>query len=64
MKEVGTVIEALRGIKFRVEFPSGVVICYLSGRMQQNHITLLVGDKVEVDGIQPDRSNGRIIKRL
>ena len=65
MNKQGTVIENLRNARFRVEFldDSKTLICYLSGKMRQNNINVLIGDKVEVI-VEADWSNGRIIRRL
>lgn len=59
----GTVIEALRDARFRVEFPGGkIVICYLAGKMRMHNINVSVGDEVSAI-VQPDGSIGRIIRR-
>lgn len=45
----GRVLEAHPNTQFTVELETGkVVLCYLSGRMKNNHIFVIVGDKVEV----------------
>ncbi len=63
MIKQGTVLEVLPGIKFKVALDFGEMICYLGGKMRKNHIQVLVGDKVTVDNIAQDRSNGRIVRR-
>lgn len=63
-KENGVVIEALRALKFRVEFADGrIMTAYLSGKMHKNFVRVLVGDKVEV--IIPSTGDiGRINRRF
>lgn len=62
----GVVIEALKGAKFRVELENGhQLTCTLSGRLRQNYIRILKGDKVTIDisTKDPNFENGRIIWR-
>lgn len=64
-KIVGTVIEALPNILFRI-IPEGSdkeFLAYLSGKMRMNKIRVLVGDRVEVT-IDPYGGRGRIVRRL
>lgn len=62
-KETGKVVEALPALKFRVEFPDGVIrFCYLAGKLHKNFIRVVVGDSVEVT--IPDQGEiGRITRR-
>ena len=60
----GTVIETLRGTKFKVELENGhVCTCTLSGKLRTNYIKILKGDSVTVDLTPYDMNNGRIIWR-
>ena len=62
----GEVIQALPGTKFKVRLENGhECICTLSGRLRQNYIRILVGDKVTVDLSvnDPKLEHGRIIWR-
>lgn len=60
----GTVIETLRGSKFKVELDNGhVCTCTISGKLRTNYIKILKGDKVTVDLSPYDMNNGRIIWR-
>ena len=62
----GVVIEVLRGTKFKVQLENGhILTCTLSGRLRQNYIRILTGDKVTVDisTKDPNFENGRIIWR-
>ncbi len=61
----GQVLEVLPDSKFRVSLESGhSVLGYLSGRMIQNHIQVMVGDNVTVELTPYDLSRGRITRRL
>jgi translation initiation factor IF-1 len=62
---VGEVLEALPATNFRVKLESGQeVIAYLSGKMRQNYIKILPGDKVLVEFSVYDLTKGRIKRRL
>jgi len=55
----GTVVEALPGTRFLVELDSGhQVLPYLSGKMRQHYIRILLGDRVDVELSQPTWSEG------
>jgi translation initiation factor IF-1 len=66
---MGIVTEALPDTLFRVELENPVeglpqpMLAYLAGKMKQNHIRVLVGDKVLVE-LDPYGGKGRITKRL
>ncbi len=61
----GKVIEALPDASFRVEIEGGqVVFAYLSGKLRQHRIKVLVGDRVLVEFSPYDLAKGRIIRRL
>lgn len=65
LKMDGKVIDVLPNAMFRVEMGAGqVVIGYISGRMRQNDIKILLGDKVCIEFSPYDLSKGRIVKRL
>lgn len=62
----GVVTEALRGSKFLVKLENGhEITCTLSGKLRQNYIRILRGDKVTVDisAQDPNLEHGRIIWR-
>ena len=61
----GIVEEALPGTWFHVKINNGdvVVLATLSGKMRQNHIQILPGDKVTVEVSPYDTSRGRITRR-
>ena len=64
----GKVIEVLADSKYRIEIETGpekhLVLGYLSGRMQKNHIQVTAGDNVLVELTPYDLSKGRVIRRL
>lgn len=64
IRMVGTITECLPAAKFRVQLEGGVhVIGYTSGRMRQNDITILLGDRVEIEFSPYDLTKGRIVRR-
>jgi translation initiation factor IF-1 len=61
---MGTVTEALKGTKFRVELDNGhEVMAYLSGKMRRYYIRILLGDRVKVELSPYDLDRGRIVYR-
>lgn len=59
-----TVREALPNAQFRVELESGhIVLAHISGKMRQNFIRILPGDKVTVELSPYDLTRGRITYR-
>ena len=60
----GKVEELLPNAMFRVTLEQGsTVLGHISGKMRQNRITILQGDKVRVDMSPYDLSNCRIVYR-
>lgn len=61
----GLVDEAMPNAQFRILLNNGqTVMGYLSGRMRQNRIRVLPGDRVTVELSPYDVTKGRITKRL
>ena len=61
---MGTIVEALKGTKFRVELENGhEIIAYLSGKMRRYYIRLLLGDRVKIELSPYDLDQGRIVYR-
>ena len=61
---MGTITEALKGTKFRVELENGHnIIAYLSGKMRRYYIRLLLGDRVKIELSPYDLNQGRIVYR-
>jgi len=60
----GTVREVLPNATFRVELENGhEVLAYLSGKMRQNYIRVLEGDRVKLELSPYDLSRGRVTYR-
>lgn len=61
----GTVVECMPGAMFRVQLESvdTIVIGIISGKIRQNKIKILAGDKVDVEMSPYDLSRGRIVFR-
>ncbi len=57
----GTVQEVLPNTQFRVELENGAsVLAYAGGRVRQNRIRILAGDRVRLEISPYDVSRGRI----
>ena len=64
MELEGIVLEALPNANFKVKLPNGhVVTAHISGKLRQNYIWILPGDKVTVEVSVYDLSKGRITWR-
>jgi translation initiation factor IF-1 len=60
----GIVDEALPNATFKVKLDSGhIVLAHLSGKLRQNYIKILPGDKVTMELSPYDLSRGRITWR-
>jgi len=60
----GKVQEVLPNAMFRVKLEQGsVVLGHISGKMRQNKIQILTGDKVKIEMSPYDLSRGRIVYR-
>lgn len=60
----GQVTEVLPNAMFRVKLPTGnSILGYISGRMRQNEIRILLGDHIELELSPYDLSKGRIVRR-
>jgi translation initiation factor IF-1 len=61
----GVVVDLLPNAMFKVQLDlqQTVVIGVISGRMRQNKIKILTGDRVEIEFSPYDLARGRIIKR-
>lgn len=62
----GVVTESLPNVMFRVKLDNnGVnILCQSSGKLRQNFIKILVGDKVKIEMSPYDLTRGRIVSRL
>jgi translation initiation factor IF-1 len=60
----GQVTEVLPNATFRVTRPTGnSILGYISGKMRQNEIRILLGDQIEMELSPYDLSKGRIVRR-
>jgi translation initiation factor IF-1 len=65
LKFAGEVEEVLPNQMFRIKLENGhTVLGYASGKMKQNKIKILTGDKVEVEVSPYDLSKGRVTYRF
>lgn len=65
IKVEGEIVDVLPNATFKVQIPSGQTIYgYISGRMRQNEIRILHGDRVELELSPYDLSKGRITRRM
>lgn len=64
IKMEGEVIEVLPGSMYRVNVVGHMLIAYLGGKMKQNKIKIVVGDRVEVEMTPYDLNRGRIVFRF
>jgi translation initiation factor IF-1 len=61
----GAISEVLPGNMFRVTLDNGhILTCYTNGRLRQNKIKIIMGDKVRIEMSAYDLSKGRITYRL
>jgi translation initiation factor IF-1 len=61
---MGTVMEALKGTRFRVRLDNGhEILAYLCGKMRKYYIRILLGDRVKVEVSPYDLTQGRIVYR-
>jgi len=61
---MGTVVEALKGTRFRVKLDNGhEILAYLSGKMRRYYIRILLGDRVKVEVSPYDLTRERIVYR-
>ena len=49
---------------YRVKVIDHIIIAYLGGKMRQNKIKVVVGDRVEVEMTPYDLTKGRIVFRF
>jgi translation initiation factor IF-1 len=61
---IGTVVETLPNIMFRVKLENGhEVLAHISGKMSKFFIRILPGDKIKVELSPYDLTRGRIVCR-
>jgi translation initiation factor IF-1 len=62
----GAIIEVLPNSTFRVQLDGQphIALCYMGGRLKQNKIKVILGDKVKIEMSPYDLTKGRIVFRL
>jgi len=61
IEQDGVIVETLPNAMFKVELSNGhVILAHISGKMRQNYIKILLGDKVRVEMSPYDLTKGRI----
>lgn len=61
----GDVTKALPNAMFKVMLDNGLeILCVISGKIRQNFIKILEGDRVVVEMSPYDLTRGRIVKRI
>ena len=62
----GTVEEVLPNSTFRIKVDNvgQIVLCYMGGRLKQNKIKVILGDKVKIEVSPYDLTKGRITYRM
>ena len=62
----GKVVEVLPANTFRVKIDNQdhIILCYLSGRLKQHKIKIILGDNVRIEVSTYDLSKGRVTYRL
>jgi translation initiation factor IF-1 len=63
IKVEGQVVDVLPNATFKVKVGNGVILGYISGKMRQHDIKILLGDTVELDLSPYDLTKGRITRR-
>ena len=60
----GVVVEKLPNAMFKVELENGhQILAHISGKLRQNYIRILPGDKVKMELSPYDLTKGRIVYR-
>ncbi len=60
----GTVVDALPNAMFKVKLDNGhEVLAHISGKIRMHYITILLGDRVQVELSPYDLTRGRITYR-
>jgi translation initiation factor IF-1 len=63
-KVEGEIIDVLPNATFKVKLENGIeVLSYVSGKMRQHEIRILMGDRVDVEMTPYDLARGRIVRR-
>jgi len=64
IKITGHIVDVMPNATFKVKLETNTVIhAYISGKMRQNEIRILLGDQVDVELSVYDLTKGRIVRR-
>ena len=64
IKFEGDIVDVMPNATFKVTIETGhTVLAHISGKMRQNQIRILMGDKVELEMSPYDLTRGRITRR-
>ena len=64
IKMEGEIVDVLPNATFKVKLDVGtVILSYVSGKMRQHEIRILLGDRVDVEMSPYDLTKGRITRR-
>ena len=64
LKLDGKVMDVLPNATFKVKISNGnIILGYISGKMRQHDIRILLGDTVEIEMSPYDLTKGRIVRR-
>lgn len=60
----GEVVEVMRNAMFKVKLVNGhIITAYISGKVRNNYIRIINGDKVKLEMSPYDLTKGRIVYR-
>ena len=64
IKFEGDIVDVMPNATFKVKVETGhTILAHISGKMRQNQIRILMGDKVELECSPYDLNRGRITRR-
>lgn len=64
IKFEGDIVDVMPNAMFKVKIETGhTILAHISGKMRQNQIRILMGDKVELEMSLYDLTRGRIVRR-
>lgn len=65
IKFEGDIVDVMPNATFKVTIETGhTILAHISGKMRQNQIRILMGDKVSVEMSPYDLTRGRITRRI
>lgn len=65
IKFEGDIVDVMPNATFKVKVETGhTILAHISGKMRQNQIRILMGDKVSVEMSPYDLTRGRITRRM